>query len=257
MLTSLLVAFNYQYKLVFGPAFIIFLAVALAILLKYPVSKGKISRLLIAAGIIEAAATMLVAFTFGVLMAAASAFVGVLLGFYASLSSKSIIKVPKGHLSQSRTRIIKQVAYGLLIAVIAASSLIIAVRATGGVREDYLENFHGTASPNLTIQGTINSIALNYEVNNGYFYHIFPAYLTVSVTQVVNCSSPWANQTAAEYLNQQGNLVVYYERTAVPNLSVGQRVEINGYLCPWIEDSIYQEKFVVSPAVNGSYLHGL
>jgi hypothetical protein len=256
MLTSLAVAFNYQYKLILGPALLIFLAAPMAIILMFPTSKGKIGYLLIATGIIEAAETMLLAFTWGVAIGAATAFIGVLLSFYTSLSKKSIIKVPKNYLSQPRSRRIKLAAYALLLVIIASSSLIIAVRATGGVREDYIENFRGTASPNLTIQGTINTVAFNHEINNGCLYHIFPAYLTVSVTEVVNCST-WANQTTAQYLHQQKSLAVLYEMPNVPNLSVGQRVEINGYLCPWIEDSIYQENFVVSPAVNGSYIHGL
>jgi hypothetical protein len=170
---------------------------------------------------------------------------------------KSILKPPKVHLSQSRTRVINRAAYVLLTVVIVASSLIIAVRATGGVREDYLENFYGAPSPNLTVKGTLNSVALNYEVNIGYNYHIFPAYLSVNVTEVVWGGHLWVNQTTtAEYLQHRGNLIVYFENNDVPILVVGQQVEISGYYSSWREDSLYSNTLVVSSNVNGSYLKG-
>jgi hypothetical protein len=66
MLTALMVVFTYQYKFVLGPALIIFLAVTLAMSLKYPTSKSKISGLLTVMGFIEVGATWSVAFFLGV-----------------------------------------------------------------------------------------------------------------------------------------------------------------------------------------------
>ena len=141
---------------------------------------------------------------------------------------------------------------------ILASALLISARATNLIREDYLETYHGGNTPNLTLRGTINSVALNYEVNTGYSYHIFPAYLTFNVTDVVSSSPPWENQTSTlDYLRHQGSIVIYFEKTDVPNLTVGQQVEVSGYYCPWREDSLYSNKLVVSPSINGSYLNPL
>jgi hypothetical protein len=52
-------------------------------------------------------------------------------------------------------------------------------------------------------------------------------------------------------------VVVYYEKIDVPNLAVGQRVEVCGYFNPWIEDSFYNDKLSVTPSISGSYVKPL
>ena len=143
----------------------------------------------------------------------------------------------------------------VLAIVVLASAVLISVRATNIIREEYYETFTSATAPNLTLKATITSVAYNYEVNTGYSYHVFPAYLTVTVTEVVWGSGPWANTTdATEHLQYLGSLTVCYDKTDVPNLSVGQQVEVSGYYSHWIEDSMYSGKFIVADNISGSYL---
>ena len=260
MLTPLMVIYEYPYKLVLGPSLVIFLAINLALLLKYPSLKSKISGILILIGLAEALATMSLAFLWGFIIGLATLIIGILIGIFALLASNpsSSRLWAKMHLNQ-KTRMLRKVVYVFLAIVIIASALLISIRATTNIiHEQHLENFHGGSSPNLTLRGIIASIALNYEVNTGYSYHIFPAYLTLNVTTVVWSSEPWENQTStAEYLRNQGNVIIYFEKTDVPTLTVGQQVEVSGYYCQWLEDSLYSNKLVVSPSISESYVKAL
>ena len=57
----------------------------------------------------------------------------------------------------------------------------------------------------------------HYEVNIGYSYHVFPAYLSVNLTEVAWGGHPWENKTTtAEYLQNPGNNVVYFKKTMFP-----------------------------------------
>jgi len=260
MLTALLVAFNYQYKLILGPALIIFLAVTLALALKYPLARTKISGVLLLVGLVELMGTAFVAFTFGIVTAIVTLLMGAVLRVLASVTiKKSLAAPPKLHLSSRKARLLRRTAFSLVVIVVLVSAVVISVRATGLVREDYVENFHfAAAAPNVTINGTIASVAFNYEVSTGYSYHIFPAYITLNAPVLVSGSFPWQNQsTTSQLLHQQGTIIVYYEKTGILNLAVGQHVEVSGYYCPWMEDSLYSNRLVVSPNVNGSYLSPL
>jgi hypothetical protein len=102
----------------------------------------------------------------------------------------------------------------------------------------------------------VTEIALNYEVNTGYSYHIFPAYITINVTEFVWGEEFLQNQTSSsDYWQHQGSVVIYFEKTDVPKLEVGQRIEVNGFMAPWIEDSLYSGKLVVASQINGSYIN--
>jgi hypothetical protein len=259
MLTALMVAYNYPYKLVLGPALVMFLVITLALLLKYPSLKSKLSVFLIATGLVELAATMSVAFIWGFFIGVATSAIGVLIGIFVHFISNSSTQQSKfSFFSQPRISIIKKALYVSFAIIIVVSSMIISIRATNIVHEEYLETYHGGTSSNLTLKGTINSVALNYEVNTGYSYHIFPAYITLNVTEVIWGGHPWENQTTVtEYVQHRGSIVIYFEKTDVPSLAVGRQVEVNGYYYPWMEDSLYSYTLVVSPIVNGSYLNPL
>lgn len=260
MLTAILVAFNYQYKLILGPALIIFLAVTLALALKYPSARTKIRGVLLLAGAVELVVNAFVFFSFGVVTAIVTLLVGIVWGVLTSPTvKKSLVAPPKLHLGPRKTRLLRRAAFSLVVIVVLVSAVVISVRATGLVREDYVENFHFAAAvPNLTINGTIASVAFNYEVSTGYSYHIFPAYITLNAPVLVSGSFPWQNQsTTSQLLHQQGTIIVYYEKTDILNLAVGQHVEVSGYYCPWMEDSLYSNRLVISPNVNGSYLNPL
>ena len=260
MLTPLMVIYEYPYKLVLGPFLVILLAINLALLMKYPSLKSKISGVLILIGLAEALATMSLAFLWGFIIGLATLIIGIFMGVFASLANNpSASRLwAKIHLSQQKTRILRRVAFGFLAITILASALLISARATNIIREQPLETFYGGSSPNLTLRGIIASVALNYEVNTGYSYHIFPAYLTLNVTAVVWSGEPWENQTsAAEYLRHQGSVIIYFEKTDVPTLTVGQQVEVSGYYCQWLEDSLYSNKLVVSPSISESYVKSL
>ena len=138
-------------------------------------------------------------------------------------------------------------------------SLLISARLTGIVREErqysYPARLFGD-SPNVVLRGTVTSFALNYEVNTGYSYIVLPAYVTFYVTEIVWSNSTYLGAINYEDLNHK-ELVLYYEKTAVPELSVGQQFEFKGMYCRWVEDSWYSYKLVVSPDINGSYLKPL
>ncbi|MCW3994806.1 MAG: hypothetical protein NWE98_01490 [Candidatus Bathyarchaeota archaeon] len=310
-----MVAYNYPFKLILGPALMIPLAIALMLALKVPSLRKAIGAFLIVVGLVGAGLTTFTLFIEGFFIAlATSTFGAFLFAFYRakvskvkfsslrlmlwlSLISFLLIIVPlflrltsgffvlaylaimgaltlgivvasianskftlqhmeKWHANLEKTWRLKRALYIFLIAVIIVSSLLISVRATGVVREEYLENFNYVGEPNLTIVGTINSVSYNHEVNTGYSYHIFPAYITLKMQSIVWSSNELSNQTfACDYLSQKKELTVYYEKTDVPSLTVGQQVQVCGYYRMWFEDSIYSDVLVVSPNVNGSYVN--
>jgi hypothetical protein len=171
MVTSLLVAYQYPYNLIFGPAFVMFLVVGIALLLKYPAWKQKISLLLIAFGVIEVPLALAVAFIFGFVMGLATVFLGLIIGavdfrFWAAR-----------HLSPQKVRAVRKALFAFLAIVLVISGTLFSLRATNVLHEPNLfsENYHGGNNPNLIVNGTVEEIKLNYQVNLGYNYHVFPA----------------------------------------------------------------------------------
>ena len=141
---------------------------------------------------------------------------------------------------------LRRSVYVLLAAVIVASGSVIFLRETNVVHEQILATYDGGCTPNLILRGMITEVRLNYEVNNDYFYHIFPAYIVINDTEFV-WGSGYTSAPAA-------TVVVYHEKTDVPSLTVGQRVEVCGYFNPPREDSFYEGKLSVTPSISGSYV---
>jgi hypothetical protein len=254
MFTALLVAYEYPYTLIVAPAFVIFLAVTLSIVLKAPSAKHLLGVCLVLVGLGEIFFSSFIMFVWGNLIGLATAAVGFFIVISSSPFLREKLSLEETHLTWQKTRLLKRTVYLLFAIVVLASAALISARVTNIIHEQHLENFDYANSPNLTVKGIINSVKLNYEVNNGFSYHIFPAYLTLDISEVVWSGRPWENQTtAADYLHQ-GSTVVYFEKTDVPSLAIGQQVEIRGYYCLWIEDSLYSSTLVVSPNINGSYL---
>lgn len=246
MLTPLVVALQYYYQLILAPAFIIVLAVSMTLLLRYPVLKKAMGGALILAGLGEVTVSVTLPSVFGFIVGFGTFIIGIGVTIFAFLGRQ---KSAHPHLMA------KKIAYVLLAIVILASAVLISLRATNVIREDHPEDFNYASTPNLTLRATVTSVALNYEVNTGYSYHIFPAYLTVDVAEVTWGSGPWANTTdATEHLQYEGSLVICCDKTDVPNFSVGQQIEASGYYLQWMEDSIYSGKFVIAPSISGSYL---
>ena len=123
--------------------------------------------------------------------------------------------------------------------------------------QTYFRELSRGQSPNLIVNGTVEEIMLNYQVNLGYNYHVFPAYLVINGTEFISNSGSglWGNQSSAtEYWHHQGSVIVYCEKTDIPKLSVGQQVEVRGYYCFWMENSRYSDRLHVSQRVNGRYI---
>jgi len=256
MLTALMVAFN-PYKLVFGPVSIIILAVALLVLLKFPALKGGVSILLVVSGFLEMVFPPWSSITFpwGFAIALATLIIGVVLCLFALTTNSAPNGVlPKQQLSSKTRRLLRKALFSVAIIAVLASVVLISARATNLIREDAVVNFQGEAIANLTINGTINSVAINHEVGNGYTYHVFPAYITLKITNIISSYNSSDNPI---YSLPQGQLVFYYEKTDCPQLAVGQQVEVSGYYRPWMEDMLYSNMLLVSSSVNGSYLKAL
>jgi hypothetical protein len=303
MLAPFMIANQYPYQLILGPALIIILAVLLALLVKYPSSKTAIGGAMIFLGAGEVMATLPVAFLWGFFIAVSTLIMGsAIIGFKIAVKANYhfsriktaaifmlagavgvIVAMPVGsffvfiiglgllvsgavvgasalqpwskmRINQRKTGLLKKSIFVVLAAAIALSASLIAIRATTNIiHEQRLENYNGGNTPNLTLRGVLAGILLNYEVNTGYSYHIFPAYITLNVTELVWDGS-WLNQTVTSEYWQHQQIVIYFEKTDIPKITVGQPIEVSGYLYPWLEDSLYSGKLVVSAQINGSYL---
>jgi hypothetical protein len=241
------VAYQYPYKFILGPALIIVLAVIMVLLVKYPSSKNKIGNILVLAGICEALATLPLAFLWGFFIGIANIVAGIIIFAF---------KIPLqlvNFFNKRKSRLLRKAIYVILAVVVALSALLITIRATTNlIREQWLEHFQYSSTPNLTLRGVVTGIALNYEVNSGYSYHIFPAYITFNVTEFVWSSETWPT---TDYWQQQGSVAIYFEKSGVLKLDVGQQIEVSGFVIPWMEDSLYSGKFVVAPQIEGSYVN--
>ncbi len=250
MLQALMVAYLFPFSLIAAPFFIIILAAALILGTKYPSHKRDLGVVLFVAGLSELGFSFFFFFVWGELLGLATA----IIGFFTATLSYRVTSIEIKRLNQ-KTQKLKKAAYLLLALTILVSATLIFARATNLIREQQLAVFEGDSIPNLTVKGIVNSFELNHEVSNGFSYRIFPAYLTVDVSEVVSSGYLWGNQTiTAEYLQHQGKIVVYFENADIPSLAIGQQVEIKGYYTAWLEDSLYSYSLTVSPAVNGSYL---
>ena len=81
--------------------------------------------------------------------------------------------------------------------------------------------------------------------------------MTLNVTEVVWGSwgsIPFQNQTNAESYWLNKTTVIYYEKAEVPTLTVGSHVEVSGYYCMPLEDSLYSDRVVVSANMSEGYI---
>ncbi len=252
VLAAFMIAYQFQHKLIVAPIYILILAIALAVLVKKPSLKGQIGGFLFIAGageiLLLAIWTFLEGFFLG-LVTGVIGFVIILLRRQGFLENR--LKLPKAG--------IKKIAYAVLAVVIVSSGLVLSVRATTNLlREDHVENFSESGSPNLALKGTITAISLNQEEKVGYSYHIFRACVTLNVTEFIWSSGIWKNQTmAADYWQNQDSAVIYYDKSDVSKLAVGQTVEFKGHYCTWMEDSLYSDMLVVDPKISDSYIKQL
>lgn len=254
MLTAFVVAYEFPHKLIVAPIYILILAIALMILLKKSSLKGQIGGFLFIAGIGEILLLSVWTFLEGFFLGLVTGIIGfviILLRHQGFLENR--LKLPKAG-------ILKKIAYAGLAVVIVSSGLVLSVRATTNLlREDHLANYHESSSSNLSFRGVITDISLNYEEQiPGYVYHVFQARVALNVTEFVWGGGMWNNQTtSADYWLNQGIAQVYYDKSDVSKLAVGQTVEFKGYYCPWMEDSLYSGLLVVDPKITDSYINPL
>jgi hypothetical protein len=187
-------------------------------------------------------------FTYGYLFVLASFGLSTALGGI-SVDVAALPFWTQNQLKENKHHALRKAFYVLLAMVIVASVAVIFMRVTNVVHEQILATYNGGSTPNLILRGIITDIRLNYEVNDGYFYHIFPAYMVMNATEFV-WGSGYASAPGA-------TVVVYYEKTDVPSLAIGQRVQVCGYLNPPMEDSFYGGKLSVAPSISGSYVKPL
>lgn len=249
MFTPLMVAYQFFYQLIFGPMLIITLALCLILRLKFPSYKAEIGWTLLFVGILEALMTFMVVFLWGLVIALFTLAIG------AAVVTNSRKHGPQTQCSPKKLQL-TNVLYVALIAVIIVSAFVFSLRVTNLVHEQWPESYHGGSTSNLALRGIITDVKLNYEVNTGYSYHIFPAILTLDVANFVWGSDIYNQTDSARYWENQ-NIVIYFEKSTIPKLSVGQQIEVKGYYTPWIEDSLYSNKLVVSPVISQSGIHPL
>jgi hypothetical protein len=165
----------------------------------------------------------------------------------------SVLKpFPKMPLGNQKTRAVKKSIYAVSSVVIVLSATLITLRTTNVVREGSLVSWNSPERANLTVRGILTDIKLNYEVSYVVIYHIFPALISLRVTEVL-----WSNLTTTneDWLNR--TMIVCYDNPIVPKVALGQEVKVSGYFAPWIEDSFYSENLVIAPSISDCYLTSL
>jgi hypothetical protein len=159
-------------------------------------------------------------------------------------------------LTTARRHFLKRAIYAFLATVILVSASVIIIRAsTNLIHEQWLEQAPSSVASNLTLRGTVVSVAFNVEVNTGYSYHIFPAVIRLENMELVDKSENLPVPIVWDQLLIGGSLTVYYENYEFELLAVGKAVEARGYWTPWMEDSLYSSKFIVGSQIIGSYIH--
>jgi len=160
------------------------------------------------------------------------------------------------HSGGNTVRRLRKSLYALLAIVILSSTIVFSLRATHVLREELYDNWSYETTADTTVRGVITGIYLNYEVNSyNYSYHIFPALIIVNVTEVVKVEESWMNLTerSEQWINE--NMTVAYDKLDVPNLTVGQNVEANGYYDQPVEDTwSYSNKLVIATDIDDSYV---
>jgi hypothetical protein len=249
-----MIAYEFQHKLIVAPIYVLILAIALMVLMKKPSLKGQVGGFLFIAGVGEILLLSVWTFLEGFFLGLVTGIIGfviILLRHRGFLENR--LKLPK-------VSIIKKIVYAVLAVTIVSSGLVLSVRATTNLlREDHIANYHGSSSSNLSFRGVITGISLNYEEQiYGCVYHVFQARVALNVTEFVWGGGMWENQTtSADYWLNQGIVHIYYDKSDVSKLAVGQTVEFKGCYCPWFEDSLYSEMLVVDPKISDSYINPL
>ncbi len=171
------------------------------------------------------------------------------------LGTELLASFVKRQLRMKNPSLLSKSAYVVLAVVILVSGLLISLRATDVVHEQRLEAWK-ESGVNLTVQGVILDSKANYEVNTGYSYHVFPAYFTLNVTRVlwVGAGESEDNLTSAVAFWSNRTVVVACDKSVPQGLAIGQTVEVNGWHCIWLEDSIYSGTLIVAPSIGESYL---
>lgn len=218
---------------------------------------------LILVGFFVASMSMFAAFALGPIGILSLLFIGwSLLISGLIIGAMAFVGWIKKNFNEKTRRITKKVFYGLIIGLIAFSSAIICLRITNTIHAQWFEDYPSyDNSVNLTIRGKVNEIHYNYEINTGYSYHIFPAYIILNITEFVWAGNmtnyQWdkevfANQTfAAEYWLSYGTITITFDKDNPPKVSINQKIEVSGHYCIWMEDSIYSEKLIITPEING------
>jgi hypothetical protein len=164
----------------------------------------------------------------------------------------------RNHSGGNIIRRLKKSYYVFLAVVIFSSALVFSLRATHILREDLCFKWSYKTTAGTTVRGVVTEFHLNYEVNNGYSYHIFPALIILNVTDVVKVGKTWMDtreltDESEHWVNE--NMTVAYDKPDVPVLSVGQRVEASGYFDVPVEDLwSYSWKLVIAAEIDGSYV---
>jgi hypothetical protein len=114
-------------------------------------------------------------------------------------------------------------------------------------------------SSNLAVEGVIISVEDNYRID-GFMagsYHIFHAYIRLSITGVVWVDDDLTDWITVDYENNTVNgwstIGIGYDNPDKPQLTVGQTVECKGYYVPHT-DTPYSYIIIVSLSISESYL---
>jgi hypothetical protein len=207
-------------------------------------------------GILCVGVGMMGGIMFSIIFGYTGLMVGAILG---AIVLTFLAKAKPENAAKTQTKLNKKLVIGLILIILMSTSVMI-LRQTNVIHEQHLENW-SVSTTNFEFQGTVQEIKLNYEVNTGYSYHIFKAYLIVQVSNVSatdsHLSSMWNNVTEANEYWQNKTIIVGYDKTDPPQLSVGQQIEVNGYFCGWIEDSLYSGMLIITANMDEGYIRPL
>ena len=259
MLSALAIAMRYMYQLALGPSLVIVLVAALVFALRFPMHKKFIGGFLVLFGLVATVESVFLLFSWGFFIGIGALIVGFFIGYFYSIRLQQQV-IQAASLKRLNSPRLRKIVYAFFVCVIVVCSLLISVRLTGIVREEWLASYPVSLfgdSPNVILRGTVASYALNHEVNTGYSYIILPAYVTFYVTEIVWLNSSYRSWAISPEDLIHKDLVIFYENSAVPDLFAGQLFEFKGIYCGWVEDSIYSSNLVVSLDIKGSYLNPL
>jgi hypothetical protein len=149
--------------------------------------------------------------------------------------------------------------YVLLALVIFSSAVVLSLRTTKALREEHLDDWSWKTVADTKVRGIVTEIHLNYEVNvYDYSYHIFPALITVKVTEVLKVGDMWPNLTMASAYWVNESMTIAFDKPDVPDVAVGQRVEASGYFDEPPEDAwAYSHKLVIAAEIDDSFIEPL